>query len=166
MCQEFGRYFQMPVGIFRGGCLTGPQHAAVELHGYLAYIVACAIQGRMYTVYGYKAKQVRDQIHSRDVAALFLQFYKNPRMGEVYNLGGGRGNSLSILETIGMLAEMGFHLNYNYVDQARTGDHICYISNLEKLRSHFPSWKIEHSLQAIIGEIAERHLRVAYAAKT
>jgi CDP-paratose 2-epimerase len=166
MCQEFGRYFQMPVGIFRGGCLTGPQHAAVELHGYLAYIVACAVQGRTYTVFGYKAKQVRDQIHSRDVAALFLEFYKQPRMGEVYNLGGGRGNSLSILETIDMLASMGFRLNYNYVDQVRTGDHICYISNLEKLRSHFPSWKIGHSLQAIMGEIADRHLRLAYASKT
>jgi len=166
MCQEFGRYFQMPVGIFRGGCLTGPQHAAVELHGYLAYIVACAIQGRTYTVYGYKAKQVRDQIHSQDVAALFLEFYKQPRMGEVYNLGGGRKNSLSILETIDMLADMGFRLNYNYVDQARTGDHICYISSLEKLHAHFPAWKMQYHLQAIIGEIAERHLRLASAAKS
>jgi len=117
-------------------------------------------------VYGYKAKQGRGQIHSRDVAALFLEFYKQPRMCEVYNLGGGRGNSLSILETIDMLADMGFRLNYNYVDQARTGDHICYISSLEKLRSHFPSWKIEYSLQAIMGEIADRHLRLAHAAKT
>jgi CDP-paratose 2-epimerase len=165
MCQEFGRYFQMPVGIFRGGCLTGPQHAAVELHGYLAYIVACAIQGRTYTVYGYKAKQVRDQIHSHDVAALFLEFYRNPRMGEVYNLGGGRRNSLSILETIDILADMGFRLNYNYVDQPRTGDHICYISNLGKLRAHFPGWKMEYSVQSIAGEIAGRHLSLAHAAK-
>jgi len=166
MCQEFGRYFQMPIGIFRGGCLTGPQHAAVELHGYLAYIVACAIQGRTYTVYGYKAKQVRDQIHSRDVAALFLEFYKRPRRGEVYNLGGGRANSLSILETIDMLAGMGFRLNYTYVDQARTGDHICYISSLEKLHGHFPGWKMEYSVQAIVDEIAERHLSLAHAAKS
>jgi CDP-paratose 2-epimerase len=166
MCQEFGRYFQMPVGIFRGGCLTGPQHAAVELHGYLAYIVACAIQGRTYTVYGYKAKQVRDQIHSHDVAELFLEFCKQPRMGEVYNLGGGRRNSLSILETIDLLADMGFRLNYNYVDQARAGDHICYISNLEKLHAHFPAWKMQYHVQAIIGEIAERHLRLASATKS
>jgi CDP-paratose 2-epimerase len=166
MCQEFGRYFQMPVGIFRGGCLTGPQHAAVELHGYLAYIVACAIQGRTYTVYGYKAKQVRDQIHSHDVAALFLEFYKQPRMGEVYNLGGGRENSISILETIDILADMGFRLNYNYVDQARTGDHICYISSLEKLHAHFPEWKMRYGVQAIIGEIADRRLSLAHTAKS
>src|SRR3989441_45126 len=99
MCQEFGRYFRMPVGVFRGGCLTGPQHAAVELHGYLAYIVICAVTGRPYTIRGYKGKQVRDQIHCRDVARLFLEFQKQPRCGEVYNLGGGRQNSLSILET-------------------------------------------------------------------
>lgn len=100
MCQEFGRYLQMPVGIFRGGCLTGPQHAAEELHGYLAYIVHYAIWGRPYTIFGYKGKQVRDQIHSHDVARLFLEFFRNRRCGEVYNLGGVRGNSLSILETI------------------------------------------------------------------
>src|SRR3989442_51192 len=97
MCQEFGRYFGMPIGIFRGGCLTGPQHAAVELHGYLGYIVNCAITGKPYTIYGYKGKQVRDQIHTRDVARLFLEFYAHPRPGEVYNLGGGRQNSISIL---------------------------------------------------------------------
>src|SRR6516165_7401119 len=130
MCQEFGRYFQMPTGIFRGGCLTGPQHSAVELHGYLAYIVLCAVTGREYTIYGYNGKQVRDQIHSRDVAQLFLDFYKNPRPAEVYNLGGGRQNSLSILETIEMLAQMGYHLRYSYNPTNRAGDHICYISDL------------------------------------
>src|SRR6185369_9164170 len=114
MCQEFGRYFKMPVGIFRGGCLTGPQHAAVELHGYLAYIVLCAITGRQYTIHGYQGKQVRDQIHCRDVARLFLEFHKRPRFGEVYNLGGGRQNSVSILETIDILAQLGFHLRYDY----------------------------------------------------
>src|SRR5215469_5980548 len=114
MCQEFGRYFQMPVGIFRGGCLTGPQHAAVELHGYLGYIVLCALTGRPYTVYGYKAKQVRDQIHCHDVARLFVEFYKHPRCGEVYNMGGGRKNSVSILETVDILSKMGYPLQYNY----------------------------------------------------
>src|SRR4051794_14663760 len=108
MCQEFGRYFNMPVGIFRGGCLTGPQHSAVELHGYLNYIVMCAVTGREYTVFGYKAKQVRDQIHCNDVARLFLEFYANPKKGEVYNMGGGRSNSISILETVSVLADMGY----------------------------------------------------------
>jgi len=158
MCQEFGRYFQMPVGVFRGGCLTGPQHAAVELHGYLAYIVHCAVSGKKYTVNGYKAKQVRDQIHSADVASLFLEFYKNPRFGEVYNLGGGRENSLSILETVDMLAAMGHKLNWDYKDQNRKGDHICYISDLSKLRAHFPNWKLEYNLPRILDEIVTRNV--------
>ncbi len=163
MCQEFGRYFQMPVGIFRGGCLTGPQHAAVELHGYLAYIVACAVSGRPYTVYGYKAKQVRDQIHCHDVARLFLEFYHHPRCGEVYNLGGGRANSLSILETIDLLAGMGFTLHHSYVPENRIGDHICYISSLDKIRGHFPQWSLEHGIGSIMEQIVERHLRTTHA---
>jgi CDP-paratose 2-epimerase len=158
MCQEFGRYFQMPVGIFRGGCLTGPQHAAVELHGYLGYIVLCAVSGRPYTVYGYKAKQVRDQIHCRDVASLFLEFYKNPRCGEVYNMGGGRANSLSILETIEMLEQMGYRLQHRYDPTNRIGDHLCYISSLDKIHSHFPQWKMQYDLPRILDEIAARHL--------
>ncbi len=158
LCQEYGRYFQMPVGIFRGGCLTGPQHAAVELHGYLAYIVFCAVAGRPYTIYGYKGKQVRDQIDCRDVARLFLEFFRNPRCGEVYNLGGGRRNSISVLETIAMLRDFGFDLEYRYEERNRTGDHICYISDLSKLRSHFPGWQMEFDIPAIISGIAERHL--------
>jgi len=165
MCQEFGRYFQMPVGIFRGGCLTGPQHAAVELHGYLAYIVLCAVQGRPYTIYGYKGKQVRDQIHSSDVAKLFLQFFQKPRCGEVYNLGGGRSNSISIRETVDMLADMGHKLDYTYVEQNRTGDHICYISDLKKVHSHFPEWKLEHDVPRILGAIAARYSSRAAVAR-
>jgi CDP-paratose 2-epimerase len=157
MCQEFGRYFQMPVGIFRGGCLTGPQHSAVELHGYLAYIVLCAVKGKEYTVYGYKGKQVRDQIHSRDVARLFREFYAHPRCGEVYNMGGGRANSLSILETIRMLADMGLKLRYSYRGENRMGDHICYISDLTKLHDHFPGWRQEYTVERIVNEIVERH---------
>ena len=157
MCQEFGRYFQMPVGVFRGGCLTGPQHAAVELHGYLAYIVYCAATGKEYTINGYKGKQVRDQIHSYDVAHLFLEFFGSPRCGEVYNLGGGRANSLSILETIDALAGMGLTLRYSYKDTNRVGDHICYISDLSKLRAHFPNWKMKYGLPRILDEIAARH---------
>jgi len=155
LCQEFGHYFRMPVGIFRCGCMTGPQHAAVELHGYLAYIVMCAITGRPYTVYGYKAKQVRDQIHSRDVASLFLHFFENPRIGEVYNLGGGRTNNLSVLETIHMLADMGFGLEYEMIEQNRIGDHICYISDLTKVRSHFPRWEQTYNLEAIVRELVD-----------
>ena len=161
MCQEFGRYFQMPVGIFRGGCLTGPQHSAVELHGYLAYIVLCAIEGREYTVYGYKAKQVRDQIHSRDVANLFLEFYRHPRCGDVYNLGGGRQNSVSILETVDLLADLGYKLRYSYTPANRMGDHICYISDLTKVRGHFPSWRLEFDLPKILCEIVQRRRELA-----
>ncbi len=157
MCQEFGRYFQMPVGVFRGGCLTGPQHSAVELHGYLAYIILAAVTGKEYTIYGYKGKQVRDQIHSRDVARLFREFYAHPRCGEVYNMGGGRANSLSILETISMLADMGHKLRYRYQPENRVGDHICYISDLTKLHSHFPGWRQEYTIERIVSEIVERH---------
>ena len=159
LCQEYGRYFRMPVGIFRGGCLTGPQHAGVELHGYLSYIVFCAATGRPYTIYGYKGKQVRDQIHCRDVARLFLEFHYNPRCGEVYNLGGGRDNSLSVLETVALLRDYGLHLQYTYQDGNRAGDHICYISDLGKLRSHFPQWEIEHDIPAILSEIVTHHTR-------
>lgn len=161
MCQEFGRYFKMPVGVFRGGCLTGPQHAAVELHGYLGYIIHCAATGKEYTVYGYKGKQVRDQIHSYDVAHLFMEFFRSPRCGEVYNLGGGRANSLSILETVDALAGMGLTLHYSYKDTNRIGDHICYISDLSKVRSHFPKWKMQYDLARILVEIVQHHLRPA-----
>ena len=164
MCQEFGKYFNMPVGVFRGGCLTGPQHAAVQLHGYLAYIVRCAIRNEPYTVFGYKGKQVRDQIHCDDVASLFLEFFRNPRCGEVYNLGGGRANSLSILETIDRLADMGYKLRYGISDQNRTGDHICYISDLTKVRSHYPNWKLQFDLDRILGEIVSRQEAVMKAA--
>ena len=163
MCQESGRYFGMPVGVFRGGCLTGPQHAAVELHGYLGYIVMCAVRRRPYTVYGYKGKQVRDQIHSHDVGRLFLEFYRHPRPGEVYNMGGGRANSVSVLETVDMLALAGFPLEYCYTDQARAGDHICYISDLAKLRRHFPAWNLEYGLPRIFEEIVEGHVDRARA---
>lgn len=163
LCQEFARYFGMPVGIFRGGCLTGPQHAAVELHGYLAYIALCAVEGREYTVYGYKGKQVRDQIHSHDVASLFLEFFQAPRSGEVYNLGGGRANSLSILETVEKLKALGYTLKASYSDTNRIGDHICYISDLTKIKSHFPGWKLEYDIDTILEEIVARHSTRAIA---
>jgi len=161
MCQEFGRYFQMPVGVFRGGCLTGPQHSAVELHGYLVYIVICAMTGKEYQIYGYKGKQVRDQIHSHDVASLFLEYYKAPRCGEVYNMGGGRQNSVSILETIDILADMGYKLKYSLKDENRKGDHICYISDLSKIHAHYPNWKQQYDLPKIIGEIVDARRSLA-----
>jgi CDP-paratose 2-epimerase len=157
MCQEYGRYFKMPVGIFRGGCLTGPQHSAVELHGYLGYIVLCAVSGREYKIYGYKGKQVRDQIHSYDVARLLLEFYAAPRCGEVYNLGGGRANSLSILETIDLLEDLGHKMRYLYDPANRIGDHICYISDLTKVRTHFPNWRQEYKIERIVEEIVLRY---------
>jgi CDP-paratose 2-epimerase len=131
----------------------------VELHGYLAYIIICAVTGRPYTIYGFKGKQVRDQIHCRDVASLFLEFYRRPRAGEVYNLGGGRSNSLSILETIDLLAGLGFAPRYQLQPENRIGDHICYISDLRKVRSHFPGWQMQYNLPKIVNEILERHLR-------
>ncbi len=155
MVQEYGRYFGMKTACFRGGCLTGPAHSAAELHGFLAYLVKCCHEGRTYRIFGYKGKQVRDNIHALDVSRALDAFYRQPRGGEVYNLGGGRANSVSILEAIARAeAATGKKLKTEYVDQNRSGDHICYISNLEKLRSHFPGWDITKSLDDIFNEIA------------
>jgi CDP-paratose 2-epimerase len=154
LAQEYGRYFGMNVGIFRGGCLTGPHHSGVELHGFLSYLVKVALSGNTYTVYGYKGKQVRDNIHSYDVVRAMEEFAANPRPGEVYNLGGGRANSVSMLEAIQRIADMtGKRLNWKYVDENRKGDHICYISDLRKFESHYPNWKLTKNLDAIFHEI-------------
>jgi CDP-paratose 2-epimerase len=158
LCQEYGRYFGMPVGIFRGGCLTGPDHAGVELHGYLNYIVRCAVLGMPYTIFGYKGKQVRDQIHAFDVVQLFLAFAADPRPGEVYNLGGGRANSISVLETIAALGDRGFELRPSYVDTPRRGDHICYVSDLTKIRAHFPHWSLMYDVPRILDEIVAHYV--------
>lgn len=156
MAQEYGKYFNMPVGIFRGGCLTGPSHSGVELHGFLSYLVKQVVSGGRYTIFGYKGKQVRDQIHSYDVVRAFEEFIQNPRAGEVYNLGGGRDNSASILECIKILEDMtGKKLDWSYTDENRIGDHICYISDLSKLKSHYPNWDITKSLTTICEEIVE-----------
>ncbi len=154
LCQEYGRYFDLDIGIFRGGCLTGSQHSAVELHGFLTYIVDCAVNGKPYTVFGYKGKQVRDQIHSHDVVTAFYEFFKNPKKGEVYNLGGGKQNAASILEVIKILdEEFGYKLNYSFSEKNRKGDHICYYSDLTKLKKDYPHWKITRSLIDIMNEI-------------
>ena len=163
VAQEYGRYFGMKVGVFRGGCLTGPAHSGVELHGFLSYLVKVAVTGSTYTIYGYKGKQVRDQIHSIDVIRAFEAFANDPRPGEVYNLGGGRENSASVLECIAMVEEMtGRPLKRTYVDQNRIGDHICYISDLRKLKSHFPSWSLTRGLKDIVGEIVEAQTELAF----
>ena len=158
LVQEYGRYFGLKTACFRGGCLTGPAHAAAELHGFVAYLVKCVRAKRHYKIFGYKGKQVRDNIHAYDVCRLFEEFYLHPRCGEVYNLGGGRQNSISMLEAI-TLAEnvVGRKLDYEYVEQNRKGDHICYISDLRKIRSHFPNWRLTKSLDDIFREIAAGH---------
>jgi CDP-paratose 2-epimerase len=154
MAQEYGRYFNMKVGVFRGGCLTGPSHSGVELHGFLSYLIRVALSGGRYSVYGYKGKQVRDNIHSHDVVRAIEEFAANPRLGEVYNVGGGRGNSISILEAIARIEQLsGRRLDWNYVEEARKGDHICYISNLRKFQAHYPKWKITRSVDAIVEEM-------------
>jgi CDP-paratose 2-epimerase len=156
MVQEYGRYFDMPTCCLRGGCLTGPHHSGVELHGFLSYLVKCCLEGRTYRVYGYKGKQVRDNIHSHDVVSFIRSFIAQPRRGEVYNLGGGRDNSVSILEAFKFAeTETGNAMKWEYVAENRIGDHICYISDLSKMRRHYPEWRITRSLSEIFGEIVE-----------
>ncbi|HEX3655065.1 MAG TPA: NAD-dependent epimerase/dehydratase family protein [Pirellulales bacterium] len=154
LVQEYGRYFGMRTCCLRGGCLTGPNHSGVELHGFLSYLVKCNVAGRMYRVYGYKGKQVRDNIHSFDVVRFIHCFYNQPRSGEVYNLGGGRANSCSILEAFDRAAAVsGRPMQFEYLDQNREGDHICYISDLAKARAHYPEWNITKSLDDIFSEL-------------
>jgi CDP-paratose 2-epimerase len=154
--QEYGRYFGMRTCCLRGGCLTGPSHSGVELHGFLSYLVKVNITDGLYKIYGYKGKQVRDNIHSFDVASFIDEFIRNPRSGEVYNIGGGRNNSCSILEAFKLVESYSNKaMNYEYVDKAREGDHICYISDLSKMKSHYPEWGITRSLNSVFEEIVE-----------
>jgi CDP-paratose 2-epimerase len=154
VAQEYGRYFNMNVGVLRGGCLTGPSHSGVKLHGFLSYLVKVTLNGGQYSVFGYKGKQVRDNIHSHDVVRAIEEFAAHPRPGEVYNLGGGRENSISMLEAIERIEQMtGRKLDWRYVEEARRGDHICYISNLGKFQSHYPKWKVTRGLDAILEEM-------------
>jgi len=155
MVQEYGRYFGMKTACYRGGCLTGPAHSGAELHGFLAYLIKCCATGRPYRVFGYKGKQVRDNIHSLDVCRALEAFYHHPRPGEVYNLGGGRDNSISVLEAIERAeSATGKSMKFEYIDKNREGDHICYISDLTKLKEHFPAWSITKSLDDIFDEVA------------
>lgn len=154
MVQEYGRYFQMPTCCLRGGCLTGPNHSGVELHGFLSYLLKCNLEGREYKIFGYQGKQVRDNIHSADVAAFMFEFFQSPKCGEVYNLGGGRGNACSILEAFELAGNCtGRRQVHSYVETARSGDHICYYSDLRKMRTHYPKWDITRTLPQIFEEI-------------
>lgn len=154
MVQEYGKYFGMKTAAFRGGCLTGPAHAGAELHGFLAYLMRCIVEKKPYRIFGYGGKQVRDNIHSHDLVEAFLHFYRAPRSGEVYNIGGSRHSNCSMLEAIRLgEAISGNKLDYTYVEDNRIGDHIWYISDVAKFQSHFPDWSYRYDLQGILLEI-------------
>lgn len=156
LTQEYGRYFGMPTGVFRGGCLTGPCHSGAALHGFLSYLVDTALNQGAYTIFGYKGKQVRDQIHSHDVINAFWHFAQNPRPGEVYNLGGGKANAASLLECVDLIEKhSGMRPELSYSETNRVGDHICYYSDLRKYQSHYPEWEISYTLDQIVAEMVE-----------
>jgi CDP-paratose 2-epimerase len=154
MVQEYGNYFGMNTGVFRGGCLTGPGHSGTQLHGFLSYLVKCAITGEPYTIFGYKGKQVRDNIHSYDLINMFWHFYQNPKPGEVYNAGGGRHSNCSMMEAIGMCEALtGKEMNYSLSDENRIGDHIWYISDVRKFQNHYPEWSYRYDIRDIVKQI-------------
>lgn len=156
LVQEYGRYFNMKTVSFRGGCLTGPHHSGTQLHGFLAYLMHCTLAGKPYTIYGYKGKQVRDNIHSYDLVKAFYHFFLNPRCGAVYNIGGSRHSHCSMLEAISMCQDVtGKKLDYTYTDEHRSGDHIWYVSDVEKFQSHYPEWHYKYTLQNIIEQMYE-----------
>jgi CDP-paratose 2-epimerase len=144
----------MPTCCLRGGCLTGPNHSGVELHGFLSYLIKCNVSGKEYKIFGYKGKQVRDNIHAYDVANFINEFLQSPRIGEVYNIGGGRDNSISILEAFDLIASISRkQMKFEYIDKNREGDHICYISDLSKMKSHYPDWSITRNINMVFDEI-------------
>jgi CDP-paratose 2-epimerase len=160
--QEYGRYFGMPTVCLRGGCLTGPSHSGVELHGFLSFLIKCNLEQKEYTIFGYKGKQVRDNIHSYDVARFIEEFIYNPTFGEVYNLGGGFGNTCSILEAFNLIENIsGIKMRYKYSEQNRIGDHICYYSDLTKIKKHYPAWEITKSLNDTFIEIYNANINHA-----
>jgi len=159
LVQEYGRYFDMKTACFRGGCLTGPNHSGTQLHGFLAYLMKCAVTETPYTIFGYKKKQVRDNIHSADLIRAFHEFFKNPRAGEVYNIGGGRYSNCSMLEAIALCENItGKELHAKYVEENRRGDHIWWISDITHFQEHYPSWKLKHGIPQILQEIFELNL--------
>jgi CDP-paratose 2-epimerase len=165
MVQEYGRYFGMATACFRGGCLTGPNHSGTQLHGFLSYLMRCAITGVPYTVFGYKGKQVRDNIHSFDLVNMFWHFYQNQRKGEVYNAGGGRFSNCSMLEAIVICEELtGRKMNWSYSETNRIGDHIWWISDTRKFRAHYPDWTCRYGIRDIMSEIHDG-LRLRFGQK-
>ncbi len=160
LVQEYGRYFGLKTGLFRGGCLTGPAHSGAELHGFLAFLTLRAVRGQHYSIYGYKGKQVRDNIHSKDLVEAFWHFFQNPRVGEVYNMGGSRHSNVSMLEAIRMIREIGgYQLDYTLTDQARSGDHIWYVSDVRKFQQHYPAWQYHYDNETILRELID-HIAV------
>ena len=154
LVQEYGRYFDMPTAVFRGGTLTGPAHSATELHGFLGYVMRCAITRTPYVIYGYKGKQVRDAIHSQDLIRAFEQFFRAPRTAEIYNIGGGRASNASVLEAIEICERIsGNEISYSYEEANRVGDHIWWIGSNERFRSHYPDWEIDYDVERILTEI-------------
>ena len=154
MVQEYGKYFGMHTAVFRGGCLTGPNHSGAQLHGFLSYLMKCAISGSGYTIFGYKGKQVRDNIHAWDLVNMFWHFYQAPTSGEVYNAGGGRFSNCSMIEAIEICERItGNKMNYTYSDQNRSGDHIWYISDVSKFKKHYPNWDYQYNLEVTLEQI-------------
>jgi CDP-paratose 2-epimerase len=159
LVQEYGRYFDMKTACFRGGCLTGPNHSGTALHGFLAYLMKCTAIGKPYTIYGYKGKQVRDNIHSYDLVTAFYHFYKNPRSGEVYNMGGSRFSHCSLLEGIALCEEIaGRKLNWTYTETNRVGDHIWYISDIRKFQAHYPDWQQQYNARQLLEDIYTKNV--------
>jgi len=158
LVQEYGRYFGLHTACFRGGTLTGPHHSAAELHGFLAYVMRCTMTGTAYTVNGYKGKQVRDAIHSADLVHAFEAFFRAPRAGEVYNIGGGRFSNISVLEAISLSEELtGEEVSWSYSDQHRVGDHIWWISDNSRFEEHYPEWRLEYDPRRILEEIYDHN---------
>jgi CDP-paratose 2-epimerase len=158
LVQEYGRYFGMQTAVFRGGCLTGPGHSGTELHGFLSYLMKCTMTGAPYKVYGYKGKQVRDNIHSTDLVSAFYHFYQAPRVAEVYNIGGGRFSNCSMLEAIQLCQTItGKKLSWNYIETNRIGDHIWWISDIRKFKAHYPEWRLTYTVQDILEEISTQN---------
>ncbi len=154
LVQEYGRYFEMKTGVFRGGCLTGPKHSGTQLHGFLSYLMKCAVTGEPYTVLGYKGKQVRDNIHSYDLVNMFWNFYQTPRKGEVYNAGGGRYSNCSMLEAIAACENItGKKMNWSYSETNRIGDHIWWLSDVSKFKRHYPDWDFKFNMDDILRQI-------------
>jgi len=163
LVQEYGRYFGIRSGIFRGGCLTGPNHSGTRLHGFLSYLMKCAVTGEHYTVFGYKGKQVRDNIHSWDLVNMFWHFYVNPKVGEVYNAGGGRFSNCSMMEAISLAEEItGNKMNHSYSEQNRIGDHIWWISDVSKFKAHYPEWNWKYNIDNILIQIFEATTQRVY----